>query len=249
MIKKYFTLLLILLLILVFAGCVATSPKADNNSTLTAQLSPEITSIQSSEDITSITDYVGTNEKGEYRLEPGGGDGNDWFYSQYIPKVNSIESLWYNLVDEKEFELWVAAYDKNWDEIGGENALPFLVAYLQDMQITREQCDGVVAYMAENDYWGNPNLLRPEDLDIIFTWDAELINQTYATEYSVYANGKVYSPQWILNHTAEDYKAAGITAQQLEPKMQKYLEELGPSHATYQTMYTQKLNDLKALEK
>ncbi len=241
--KKLFCILLILALTLGLVGCAPANDPAES-SALTAQLPS-----QSTVNSYTPTDYVGTNEKGEYRLEPGGGDGNDWFYSRYILKVNSIDSLWYNLVDSQIFDTWSADYKKQLEDGSLDMTYPYLIKFFKDMQITREQANQVIAYMEEKNLLRFEHALQFADLDIIFTWDAELINQTYATEYSVYANGKVYSPQWILNHTAEDYKAAGITAQQLEPKMQKYLEELGRSHATYQTMYTQKLNDLKALEK
>ena len=58
--------------------------------------------------------------------------------------------------------------------------------------------------------------------EIVLSGDMNLINQTFASDATIYANGEIYTPDWINRHTAEDYINAGITKEELLEKVEMW---------------------------
>lgn len=224
--KKYFAIFLVVVLCFMLIGCTAPNDNG-NNDDVSSQETLELTT---------------------YELPNTGGDANRWFYGKYILKADNISSLWWEYTNNIAYENWRTNYYER--KNAGENMpYPYLVDFIKEMEFTREICNQVVTKMHTIPNWEAIGHLDYEDLDIMLTFDTKQINQRFVSEYAVYANGEIYTPHWILNHSAADYKAAGITAAQIEEKLPTYAQFLGAEHQDYTQLYTQKLNDLKALEK
>lgn len=95
-----------------------------------------------------------------------------------------------------------------------------IYSFITDFNISREEAETALEY-----YLNTPDEfehIEYRDLDIIYSGDIELITKTYASEYSIVVGDKIYSPEWVYTHSAEDYKAAGITAEDILSRVDSY---------------------------
>ena len=99
-----------------------------------------------------------------------------------------------------------------------------IYAFITDFDITREEAETALKYYLDSD---DPQIrITREEFDIIFSGDVALITKTFASEYSIVIGENIYSPEWVYFHSAEDYKAAGITPEMLAEKIDLYSEIL-----------------------
>ena len=99
-----------------------------------------------------------------------------------------------------------------------------IYAFITDFDITREEAETALKYYLYSD---DPQIrITREEFDIIFSGDVALITKTFASEYSIVIGENIYSPEWVYFHSAEDYKAAGITPEMLAEKIDLYSEIL-----------------------
>ena len=61
-----------------------------------------------------------------------------------------------------------------------------------------------------------------EELRLILSDDVPAVTETFATEYAIVKEDKAYSPYWVYLHGVEDYKAAGLTPEEIENKLSYY---------------------------
>ncbi|MBP1988707.1 hypothetical protein [Paenibacillus eucommiae] len=54
-----------------------------------------------------------------------------------------------------------------------------------------------------------------EQIEAIYSGDKKRINQAFANEHALLVNGNIYTADWLAAHTATDYKAEGITEEEL----------------------------------
>lgn len=150
------------------------------------------------------------------------GTGGDQYANYYEPCnfiLDNIPVELMNLRDSSEVTEWLEK-----DKLSSRQSVPSSIkdyvniySFITDFNITKEETETALKYYLED-----PSQLNYEDLDIIYSGDIELITKTYASEYSIVVGDKIYSPEWVYTHSAEDYKAAGITAEDILSKVDSY---------------------------
>jgi hypothetical protein len=63
-----------------------------------------------------------------------------------------------------------------------------------------------------------------EQIDALYSEDQEEFDRVLKNPDALYLNGKIYTPQWIETHSAENYAEAGITEQMLVELEQQWKE-------------------------
>ncbi len=178
-----------------------------------------------------------------------GGDAGRWLTDKYQFKVNGIPSPFFDEAGSDVTQNWISNYESQKKAGTLDTTYPPLVKFIKDTGLSKEACLQAVQWIEQNYLPTDPDYLTVADMQAILTFDTKQINQRFVSAYAICVEGEIYTPHWILNHSAEDYKAAGITAAQIEEKLPTYAQFLGTEHQDYTQLYNQKLNDLKALEK
>ena len=163
-----------------------------------------------------------------YRLPPTGGDSNSWFYEKFNLKSSTISGEWFDELGETVSD-WCEKYDREKKSGRLDTTYPPLVKFIKECNITKETCVKVMEQMRINEEMTglNPPIhLTEEEINVIYSGDIKQINKTFVSEYSIYANGKIFTPEWLVNHTAKDYRREGITYGQLKEKVDKYYTRL-----------------------
>ena len=75
--------------------------------------------------------------------------------------------------------------------------------------------------MADENWSESPASMVQEDIFVTFG-SKEKIAENNKTEYCISVGEYVFSPRWLYYHTAEDYKAAGITPRMINDMLEKY---------------------------
>lgn len=74
--------------------------------------------------------------------------------------------------------------------------------------------------VSETDYV-NSFTVSPEDIDIIYSGDKELINKTFADELVNGYADEIYSAEWVYMHTPDNYLNDGIHFQKAINRLEK----------------------------
>lgn len=153
------------------------------------------------------------------------GTGGDQYANYYLPCnfiLDDIPVELMNLRDSVEVTKWLKK-----DKLSTRPTVPSSIkdyvniySFITDFNISREEAETALEY-----YLNTPEEfvhIEYRDLDIIYSGDIELITKTYASEYSIVVGDKIYSPEWVYTHSAEDYKTAGITAEDILSRVDSY---------------------------
>ena len=132
--------------------------------------------------------------------------------------MHSIPSALIRLRDSDEAAKWLEK-----DKLSSRSEIPSsindyvnLYSFIIEFNITREEAETALEYYLNN------NLITYEHLDIIFSGDVELITKTFATDLSIVVGDRIYSPEWVYMHSPDEYKAAGITAEDILSRVELY---------------------------
>lgn len=66
--------------------------------------------------------------------------------------------------------------------------------------------------------------LTAEEIELILTAEEPEVLAHFATEYPIVSENRFYTPQWLYEHTTEEYAEAGITPEQIAGKLAVYPE-------------------------
>ncbi len=174
-------------------------------------------------------------EKPEYREidlkldismpQPGNDNiGGDMLFNFYQPckfKLDSIPGDLISMIGEEKYDEWRKCYGGV--EIASSQLSDYLNLYsvIKHFDLSKEQVVPVLQdYMGEDS--SDDTVILQEDLDILFSDNEEEIVQYFASDYSIVIGKYIYSPQWIYFHTAEDYRAVGISEEMLREKIDEY---------------------------
>ena len=84
-----------------------------------------------------------------------------------------------------------------------------LQAFIEDFGLTADEIKNVL-FEQETSF---PVDVTPDEIDILCSGDQAAINRTFVSEYAALSEtGDIYTIFWLGEHTAEDYKAAELTA-------------------------------------
>jgi hypothetical protein len=64
------------------------------------------------------------------------------------------------------------------------------------------------------------SVFAPEEIDILFSGDTTEIMRTALNPWSIMVEDKVYSAQWLIDHTPEDWAAAGIMPEEVQERFE-----------------------------
>lgn len=128
---------------------------------------------------------------------------NDFYYPLNY-RYMDIPGVLIGFVGKEAFEQYVRDYKGVSGNLNGfVNVYSLMNAFALDRS-EMEAC-GVVEM----------GILTKDELDILYSGDEELIARSWASKYATVVGSHVYSMEWLYNHTPNDYKAVGITDQEL----------------------------------
>ena len=140
-----------------------------------------------------------------------GGDSLHDYYSKYVFKFGNINSTLINLVGEKEAEDW---FD---EQSGTDTSEMTVLKFIEHFDITKEELTKAVSESKYPDGW----IINLSDIEVIYSEDANLINQTFVNEYALLYNGEIYTPEWLYNHSIEEYAKEGLPIESVNACMAK----------------------------
>ncbi len=192
-----------------FVDTIVTEPADDEAETepnTSAETSPAVTNYD------TMPDPFGNKAEGT------GGDENDGFYLPCNYIINNIPGSLLDLRDSNEVNKWLEK-DKLISRSEAISSIKDYVntySFITEFNITREEAETALEYYIDDNY------ITYEHLDIIFSGDVELITKTFASELSIPVGDRIYTPHWLYTHSIEDYKAAGITAEDILSRVGSY---------------------------
>lgn len=190
----------ILLSVLLFASCGNSSLTVSESSTTASESSTVSTSSESTVDV--YTEDVD--------LEAIGGDSTDWDYAY---RYYDIPSELIQYVGNDDFQQWAA---KDYKAVN-------IQTVIERYHLTY---DDLISVLSPSETPDSDGLcLSVSDVETLFSGDQAKINKTFASEYAaVSESGSIYTVFWLAAHTAEDYKAAGLSESAVETALQNCAE-------------------------
>lgn len=215
--KKNVALVLLVSLLSVgmMAGCESTSNTLDNTD-----VSATMKNTESSES-SKIQEDISSETKEDDNAIGGTADActlHSWNY-------HSITGDLINYVGGEAFENWL-------DTVSGEEMN--IVRFVNDFQIDAATFDEVVCYdvseedldgMTLDEYYTKWGAYNQEMREAIFSNDNYEISKAFVSEYAVVAtDGQIYSLEWLAEHSAEDYQAYGLPANEIQNAVNNAIE-------------------------
>ncbi len=166
-----------------------------------------------------------------------GGDSLHDYYSKYVFKFGNINSTLIDLVGEKEAEEWINEHISG-QKSGTDTSEMTVLRFIEHFDITKEELTKAVSESEYPDGW----IIDASDIEVIFSGDDDLIAQTFVNEYALLQNGVIYTPEWLYNHSLEDYAREGLSAEAVSDCMSKmsalpFTEEAQKAIAEKSTLY------------
>lgn len=212
-------------------GLTVTEPySSEETAYAPTETSPAVTE-ETTVNCTTSAPIIWTEEDDEMPapfviLEGTGGDQYANYYQPCNFILDNIPVELMNLRDSDEVIKWIEK-----DKISTRQSVPTSIkdyvniySFITEFNITKDEAETALEY-----YLTTPDEfehIEYKDLDIIYSGDIELVTKTYASEYSIVVGDKIYSPEWVYTHSIEDYKAAGITAEDILSRVDWYSDIL-----------------------
>lgn len=227
--KKTLVCLLVFGMIIgLFTACAAPETSSVTTATTTTTTITLTT--------TTVTDTTTTTA-----IVPMGGD--NWDYSRRYLLDFSIEGSVSSLLDKEEYQAWCDTFE-HYDKGGKRNKYDYnLYTLIHEFSIPREKIEEICRFHAE--LFPEDEYLTKEQLDVLYTGTEVEVYQYFANPYAVLVGKEAYPPKWLVEHTAEEYAAEGITYAIMSEKMDKMLSVCSEKEQEY--LRTQ-LAALKVLE-
>jgi len=152
--------------------------------------------------------------------EPSGPEALGDFRSRYNDAFSNLDSAILNLADNEECNNWLnekfieSLFDPYAEDVT-------VLSFAKRFDIPKEKLIEAVEGADYESGW----TVSPEDIEIIYSGDKELINKTFANEYALVNGENVYSAEWIYMHNPEDYLNEGLSFDEVKERLTK-MEEL-----------------------
>ena len=153
-----------------------------------------------------------------------GGDQNAAFYLPCSYILNDIPVELLRLRDSGEVTQWLEK-----DKLSSRQSAPDSISdyvniytFIEHFNITREEAETALEYYLNTSE--EFEHITYEDLDVIFSGDIGLITKTFASKYSIVVGDKIYTPEWLYVHSPEEYKAVGITPEDVLSRVEFYTD-------------------------
>lgn len=137
---------------------------------------------------------------------PGGGEGLTYIYEHpFYPEFFEIPDELAALAPSEKLGAYYSEFDTGYSNIhsvdDGVNILTFIryfdIPEAEARDAIIKSRDGTIAALY---------------IDTLFSGDSKAVTAAFATEWAVITDsGKVYSPRWLYEHTLDEWRAEGIT--------------------------------------
>ena len=152
--------------------------------------------------------------------EPSGPEALGDFKRCYNFTFSNLDSTIMSLADKEEISEWLDEKIKEgFSEPYTDNIN--VLSFAERFDIPKEKLLEAVEGSEYEEGW----IVSPEDIEIIYSGDNELINKTFVSEYALAHGEKVYSAEWIYMHTIEGYLNEGLSLDEVTERLTK-MEEL-----------------------
>lgn len=205
-----------ILSVIILAALFCTLLSSCSNNAKPSESASNTTSAPASSEASSDKDMLD-----EAMPEPfeTAGDELAFYFSGYNHSLLNFPSEIVDLAGKDEFEKWT----KNFELGLRDKADCNILCYIKEFKIPEDSfraavvANSTVAEGQYNDEW----TLTSDDVDIIYSGDAKLINSTYKNEYALIHNEDIYSPEWLYTHSTAAYEAHGLTVDEVQSCFQK----------------------------
>ena len=155
-------------------------------------------------------------------------DNEHWsFYQPCVPEMDSIPGfLTKEYATDEEWEAWTEKYE-NMQDCRKVTDYPTVYTFIKDFNVSDEDL---------TELYSEYDILSEQDMQVILTHDEAKIAEYFATDCAIVIGDCIYPPEWIYEHSAEDYADAGITPEMLEEKLDEYAD-LGLSESAAERLY------------
>ncbi len=131
------------------------------------------------------------------------------FRTRYIFEFYGLIDFVAELVDPTVLSNWMEQFES------GERSLWELTLYtaVSEMGISKE------SLLEANAQSGM--LFSNKQIESLYSEDIKQVNECFANPYALLHNGEIYTADWLATHTTDDYKKAGLTADELKEYLNK----------------------------
>ena len=183
-----------------------------------------------------------------YTLPETGGDSNSWFYEKFNLKSNTIDGVWFDTLGSDFVSDWCNQYDQERKNGTLDTTYPMLVKFIKDCNIPEDTCRTVMETIKSNEekLGSTPSVyLTEEEIQAAYSGSVKQINETFASDYCIVADGNIFTPEWLLNHPISEYESNGITYEQLKEKFDSKYAGLLEGNDEFLQIYESKIQNLK----
>lgn len=164
---------------------------------------------------TTVTPIVTTNHTTTTTFTEGIGGGDDWDYARSYHLNFSIDGFVEQLVEKDKYSSWIAQFD----HMGGGGTRNRrecnYYEFIKDFSIPRKDLEALCA--------NYENTITPAEIALLYTGTRLEVYQYFANPYAVMVGVYAYSPKWLTEHTAAEYREVGITYDLLMAKLNNIL--------------------------
>lgn len=143
------------------------------------------------------------------------------FRTRYIMEFYGMHDFVAKLVDEDRLSDWMTMFET------GERSLweMTLLSQVTELEISQE------ALLDANRESGG--LFSDEQIKSLYSGDIKKVNEAFANPYSLVVDGEIFTPDWLTQHSPDDYIKNGITSDILKEYMIKIdIPELNFAYAS-----------------
>ena len=152
----------------------------------------------------------------------------------YLPGYGGVGGHFISLVDENEYNDWLNSFDcvnpqgtRDGDEYN-------IYTFIKEFNISKED------FIKANESF----VYTDEEIDLLFNSDEEYVLDRIVNPYAVRIGHKIYTPFWLATHTADDYRAEGITPEMLSEKADKIRSLFSEYYADYVQTFDESCSEL-----
>ncbi|MCC8043166.1 MAG: hypothetical protein LIO69_06640 [Oscillospiraceae bacterium] len=142
------------------------------------------------------------------------------FYQPCVGTRDDIPVELMNLVDSDERTAYIDSFSTLTTAPDSICGYANIYSFIKEFDISKDAAKSALAYYLESD--DEQIRITEEQLDIIFSNDIEQITITFASDYSIVVGEHIYNPYWVYTHSISDYKAAGISSQDILSRVELY---------------------------
>ena len=150
----------------------------------------------------NVTDDVPEPDADDAMLSAAAAEVSDYYCYPFEPYISGIP---YFICELRDYSGW-DKFGVRTADIDSIGSYANLYTFINDFGITREEFDKALEEAgADREY--------SSIADILYSGDTAAMTSAFATPLAIVKGSKAYSPEWLSEHSFEDYEKAGITAE------------------------------------